>query len=177
MCAALGSLMVMFVPGHVAAAPIADHTREEYSDSFANNYCGIDGISVISGVDDIKRFSDGTFIDNGKFTETFTAAASQKSIVLRFAAQRSRKSLPIDNGDGTFTFVVSFKGLYEQIKLDHGAVLSIDAGTVTFANTFAVDEDGNGTYLYTTIERVSGPHPEVESDWTLFCDVVVPALI
>jgi len=31
-------------------------------------------------------------------------------------------------------------------------------------------------FISQTIESVSGPHPEAESGFTLFCDVVVPAL-
>jgi hypothetical protein len=44
--------------------------------------------------------------------------------------------------------------------------------------------DYNGTptdteddvFISQSIESVSGPHPEAESGFTLFCEVVVPAL-
>ena len=31
-------------------------------------------------------------------------------------------------------------------------------------------------FISQSIESVSGPHPEAESGFTLFCEVVVPAL-
>jgi hypothetical protein len=176
-CMALASLFVLAVPGNVTAAAIIDHFHERFSDSFPNTeICGIVGTSVISGVQNVTRFSDGTFIDNATFTETFTATASQKSIVIQSSNSFTRRSVPIDNGDGTFTFIVTFKGLHEQIRIANGPVLSFDAGTITFANTFAIDEDGNGTFVSSTIVGLHGLHPEALSDGTLFCDVVVPAL-
>ena len=44
--------------------------------------------------------------------------------------------------------------------------------------------DYNGTptdtsddeFISQTIESISGPHPDLESNFTLFCEVVVPAL-
>jgi hypothetical protein len=172
----LAWLFVLAVPGNAAAARIIAHSHEQINDSFPNSYCDIDGTSVLQGVVNRTLFSDGTFIQTRNLTETFTATTSQKSIVIRSADQFTRRSPPIDNGDGTFTFIVTFKGLFEQIRIPNGPVLSFDAGTVTFANTFAIDEDGNGTFVSSTIEGLHGPHPEVLSDGALFCDVVVPAL-
>ena len=172
----LASLFVLAVPGNVTAAEIIAHSHERFSDSFPSELCGIEGTSVISGVQNVTRYSDGTFSENFELTETFTATASQKSIVLHYANQFSRRSVPIDNGDGTFTFIVTFKGLHEQIRIANGPVLSFDAGTITFANTFAIDEDGNGTFVSSTIVGLHGLHPDALSDGTLFCDVVVPAL-
>jgi hypothetical protein len=104
------------------------------------------------------------------------ATICQKSIVLQFANQFTRRDLPVDNGDGTVTFTVTFKGLYEQIRTPNGPVLSIDAGTVTFANTFADNGDGTFTFVSSTIVGLHGPHPDLLSDFAIFCDVVVPAL-
>lgn len=170
------ALVVLAVPGNVNAAPPIDHFHEQVSDTFPNNYCDIAGTSVLQGVDNFTRYSDGTFNEQFTFTETFTATASQKSIVIRTANQFTRRSTPIDNGDGTLTFIVTFNGLVEQISIPNGPVLSIDAGTVTFAHTFAANGDGTFTYLSTTILELHGPHPDVLSDRTLLCDVIVPAL-
>ncbi len=168
--------LLLAVPGHVSAAPISDHSHESLSDSFPNSFCGIDGTSVVREVVNFKRFADRTFIENVTFTETFTATASEKSIVIKGGYHFSRRSTPIDNGDGTLTFIVTFAGLYEQLRIAKGPVLSIDAGTVTIANTFAIDEDGTSTFLSSTIVGVHGPHPDWLSDFAIFCDVIVPAL-
>jgi hypothetical protein len=55
-------------------------------------------------------------------------------------------------------------------------VLSLDAGTVTIANTFRANQDGTFTFLSASLVGLHGPHPEVLSDAARFCDVVVPAL-
>jgi hypothetical protein len=162
----LASLFVLAVPGNAAAARPIAHSHEQFSDSFAIDYCGIEGTSVLRGVTNFTRYSDGTFLETVSYTEIFTATASQKSIVFRAADLFTRRSPPIDNGDGTLTFIVTF----------NGPVLSFDAGSVTFAHTWAANEDGTFTYLSTEILGLHGPHPEVLSDGALFCDVVVPAL-
>jgi hypothetical protein len=41
-------------------------------------------------------------------------------------------------------------------------------------NTMTDTEDD--VFISQSIESVSGPHPEAESGFTLFCEVVVPAL-
>jgi hypothetical protein len=170
------ALAALAVPAHVSAASSVDRSHEQFSDTFPSNYCDIPGTSVFRLVGNFTDYSDGTFKNLLSVTETFTATASQKSIVIRTAEQFSRRSTPIDNGDGTITFVVTFNGLFEQLRITNGPVLSLDAGTVTLANTFAVDADGNFTYLSTKIVGLGGPHPEILSDGSLFCDVVVPAL-
>jgi hypothetical protein len=55
-----------------------------------------------------------------------------------------------------------------------------DRGRVVFVTVL----DYNGTptnteddvVLSEDIESISGPHPDLESNFTLFCDVLVPAL-
>lgn len=167
--------LLLTAPGHVGAAP-PDHSHESFSDSFPDEFCGIEGTSVISGIQNLVRFADRTFIRTESSTQTFTATDSQKSFSIKFAAVLTRRSLPIDNGDGTLTFVVTFKGLYGQLRIGDGPALLIDAGTLTFANTFAVNADGTSTYLSSTIVEVRGPHPDALSDGAILCDVVVPAL-
>jgi hypothetical protein len=175
-CVVLASLFVFAVPGNAAAAEPIAHFHERFSDTFPTEMCGIGGTSVIEGVENVTRFSDGTFIITGAFTETFTATTSQNSIVIHAANQFTRRSLPVDNGDGTLTFTVTFNGLHEQIRIANGPVLSFDAGTITLANTFRDNGDGTFTFVSTTIVELHGLHPESLSDGTLFCDVVVPAL-
>ena len=171
-CVTLASLFVLAVPGNATAAPPIEHFHERISDTFPNSYCGIDGISVIKGVNSVIRFPGTfpTFIDNLELTETFTATDSQKSIIFHFANQFTRRTQPTENADGSLTFTVTFKGLFEQIRLPHGPVLSFDAGTITFANTFNAD----GSFRSSTLVEMHGPHPD--ADGSIFCDVVVPAL-
>jgi len=46
-----------------------------------------------------------------------------------------------------------------------------DAGLIVFATTFEGDE-----FISSETVLVKGPHPEAESDFALFCEVVTEAL-
>ena len=62
-------------------------------------------------------------------------------------------------------------GTYE-IGPGNGRVLLRDAGVITFRDTFDLE---TGEFLGTEV-TVSGPHPEADSDFTLFCETIVAAL-
>jgi len=170
--ALIGALLLASAASTAGAAPLTDRFHGTFSDTFPDNICGIDGTSVVNGMDNIQVFADGTFKDQFRINQVFTSAATGKSVLL-FAADQNVFVGPIDNGDGTVTFTNTFKGLPEQIKLPNGRVLSRDAGFVTFNDTF---DATTGDFLGETISPENGPHPDLDSGFTLFCDVVVPAL-
>ena len=70
------------------------------------------------------------------------------------------------------TFVNTFKGLPEQIKLPNGRVLSRDAGSVTF--TLLIDA-ATDELISQTVSSEKGPHPDLDSDFEILCSVVAPA--
>jgi hypothetical protein len=78
----------------------------------------------------------------------------------------------IDEQAGTITFVTSFVGLPEKIQTAQGAVLLRDAGVITFADTFDLE---TGEFLGSEV-TIKGPHPEADSDFVLFCEVITEAL-
>jgi hypothetical protein len=43
---------------------------------------------------------------------------------------------------------------------------------VTFLDTF----DADGNFVSRSVVDEKGPHPDLESDFAIFCDVIVPAL-
>ena len=79
----------------------------------------------------------------------------------------------MDEEAGTITFLTSYKGLPEKIHTANGPVLLRDAGIITFADTFDLD---TGDFISSEIVVNKGPHPEADSDFTLFCDVISEAL-
>jgi len=167
--AAVASLAVAAI-GSAARPEMQSH--ENFSDSFDDEFCGIAGASLVRGVDNLSVYSDNTFSDRFELVQTFTAA-NGKSIRLHAAQQVTGNWEPTDNGDGTVTFVNTFKGLPEQIKLANGRMLSRDAGVVTFTDVLdATTEE----LISQTVSGEKGPHPDLDSDFELFCDVVVPAL-
>ena len=155
------------------AAPIVEHGHSSGTDISSAPLCGIEGTTVTRFVDDFQVFADNTFKDEFRGKAVFTSAATGKSVSIFAAQQASGPNDPIDNGDGTITFVTTFKGIPEQLKIANGPVLTRDAGTVTLFQTF---DAATGDFISTTASGEKGPHPELESGFELFCDVIVPAL-
>jgi hypothetical protein len=168
----VAAFLLAFMASSTGAAPLVDRFHGTFSDTFPDNICGIDGTSVVNGMDNIQVFADGTFKDQFRLNQVFTSAATGKSVLL-FVANQFVGIGPIDNGDGTVTFVSTHKGLPEMLKLPDGRVLSRDAGFVSFNDTF---DATTGDFLGETLSPENGPHPDLDSGFTLFCDVIVPAL-
>jgi hypothetical protein len=70
-----------------AAAPVVEQFHGTFSDTFADNICGIDGASVVNGMDNIQGFANSTFKDQFRQNVVFTSAATGKSALL-FVAQQ-----------------------------------------------------------------------------------------
>ncbi|HYY64707.1 MAG TPA: hypothetical protein VE688_08840 [Gaiellaceae bacterium] len=159
----------------VAAQPIVNE-HSTFSDTFPDEICGIPGTSTINAVDNFKLYADGTFLDTSRFNLVFTADASGRQVRIFSAGQVTGLDEPIDNGDGTITFINTFKGLPEKLSIQNGPTLLRDAGTVTIVRTFFVEPNGDLTLVSQTLLGEHGPHPDLDSDFEAFCNVLVPAL-
>ncbi|MDX6618409.1 MAG: hypothetical protein QOK36_795, partial [Gaiellales bacterium] len=115
----VAALAMALVASTATAAPPTERFHGTFSDTFADNLCGIDGTSVVSGMDNIQVFADGTFKDQYRLTQVFTSTATGKSVEF-FVAEQFTSGVPVDNGDGTLTFVNTFKGMPEKLKLPNG---------------------------------------------------------
>jgi hypothetical protein len=160
--------------GASAAAPVENqHTRS--TDTFRDKVCGIRGTSVINVVDNFKLYADGTFRDTARFRQVFTAR-NGKSVVIFSAGQVTGLDDPIQNADGTITFINTYKGLPEKLSIAGGPTLSRDAGKVTLATTFRPLPNGDLKFVSQTVSGEHGPHPDLDSGFEVFCNVLVPAL-
>jgi hypothetical protein len=160
--------------GASAAAPIEnEHTHS--TDTFPDAVCDIPGTSVVNVVDNFKLYADGTFRDTSRIRQVFTAE-NGKSVVIFSAGQVTGLNDPIQNPDGTVTFINTFKGLPEKLSILHGPTLSRDAGVVTVATTFRPLGDDEFDFVSQTFSGEHGPHPDLESGFEVFCDVLIPAL-
>jgi hypothetical protein len=162
--------------GALGAKPERFHERVvEFFE--AEDVCGFTVDVTVEGV-----FTDLVFFDKegnfvrfmslSSFRVTFTEADGD-SVVLQNSGLFQEAEPIIDEEAGTITFVVTFKGLPEKIQTAQGPVLTRDAGIVTFAETFDLE---TGEFISTEIIAVKGPHPELESDFELFCEVITDAL-
>jgi len=157
-----------------AAAPVVNE-HSMFTDTFSDEVCGISGTSTVNVVDNFKLYADGTFLDTSRFRQVFTAE-NGKSVVIFSAGQVSGLNDPIENADGTITFINTFKGLPEKLSVPGGPTLSRDAGVVTLAQTFLPLPNGDLQFVSMTVSGEHGPHPDLDSGFELFCNVLIPAL-
>ena len=137
------------------------------------------GINVDVFVD--VRFNDKAFLDaDGNFvrfmgtvngSNTFVNDAGE-SVVVSFA-NLGRATESIDEAADTITIHNSVRGLPEKITLPMGPVLTSDAGLITFVTAFNLDTEEE---ISTEVIVNHGPHPEADSDFTLFCEVIISEL-
>jgi hypothetical protein len=162
--------------GALAAPPERFHevVRETFEDE---DLCGITVDVVVEGVfTDLVFFDDeGNFVrfmSSGSFRTTFTDAQGD-SVILQTAGQVQDVEASVDEEAGTITFVTTFKGLPEKIQTAQGPVLLRDAGVIAFADTFDLE---TGDFISGEVIINRGPHPEADSDFALFCEVITDAL-
>jgi hypothetical protein len=151
--------MAVVLPAAALAAQPVERFHDNFRDTFSDEVCGIP-------VD-----ADDSFKDTSSVMVTFTNPENGKSVVLSNAGQITGTAV-IDEDAGTITFLTTFKGLPEKIQTADGSVLLRDAGVITFVDTFDL-ETGE---LISSDVVIKGPHPEAESDFELFCEVMTDAL-
>ena len=169
------TLAVALMPAAASAAPPeVEHFRDvvTFTDT---DFCGtgqtVEGTFEIvenvwsspSGPEDLVRVThSGTF--------TLTSPDTGLSVTSSFAGQVT-ETLISGDPEGLHTVLVTNKGLPRIIQAPNGRVLLRDAGVITWVETWDGDE-----FLGLDIVTVHGPHPEAESDFTLFCEVTTAAL-
>jgi hypothetical protein len=168
--AAVFAVAVVLPAAALAAQPV-ERFHDNFKDTFSDEVCGIpvDGVAV--GVDNFFVFADDSFKDTSSVKVTLTNPETGKSVNISNAGQ-IRDTAIVDEEAGTITFVTTFKGLPEKIQTAHGPVLLRDAGIATFVDVFDL-ETGE---LISSDVIIKGPHPDAESDFELFCEVVTPEL-
>lgn len=164
-------IALVALPASALAAKPVEKFHDNFSDTFSDELCGIpvDGVAV--GVDNFFLYANGDFKDTASVRVTITNPANGKSIIISNAGQVTGTAL-VDEAAGTVTFVTTFKGLPEKIQTAHGAVLLRDAGIAVFTEVFDL---ATGDPISSDVS-IKGPHPDLESDFALFCEVITPAL-
>jgi hypothetical protein len=146
----------------LAGQPVVNGHFRFTSDPYPTSWCGaVDGTAVDTVVEHYLQDAGENIVDNVRLTSVFTATASGKSLESS-AAFTTRVNGPIDNGDGTISFVADTTGLVLQFRIPNGPVLKdaagkplLGAGELTVADIF---DAATGDYI-TTSESWHGPHP------------------
>ena len=111
---------------------------------------------------DVARIVQGTFT----LTNPETGATVQNR-----AAGRYTEALVSGDPAGIHTIEYTTHGLDEQLRLENGRVLSLDAGYQAWRDTFDGDH-----WLFGGIVVDKGRHPDADSNFVIFCDVISTAL-
>jgi hypothetical protein len=172
----IGVLALAVVPaGALGAKPERFHERiAEFFEG--ENVCGSTFDVSVSGV-----FTDLAFFDkDGNFVRFMSLASVRATfsdedgpaVVIQNAGMFQDLAPVVDEEAGTITFTFTFKGLPEMIKTAQGPLRLRDAGIATFQDTFDL---ATGELISSEVIVVKGPHPELESDFTLFCEAFLEA--
>ena len=177
-----GVLLAMAQP---AAAQLVDRTHQHIVLTIPNDE--VCGVPVTTTIDIINNSQERLahsgfplFKDTGRGTFTWTNPVTGKSVSNFFAGVSDKDLTVVNNGDGTITLRTAVTGVPEKITQSNGKPLTMDVGRVVFVSV--IDYNGTPTdtsddvLISQSVESISGPHPELQSDFTLFCQVVVPAL-
>jgi hypothetical protein len=158
--------------GALGARPV-EQFHDHFTESFSDEICGIPVDVDLVVTDNFSLYADGSFKDTSSFMATYTNPVNEKSVVVSSAGQIAGPAEIVDEEAGTITFLTSYMGLPEKIRTAQGPVLLRDAGVITFLNTFDLE---TGDLISSEIIVNKGPHPDAESDFTLFCEVISEAL-
>jgi hypothetical protein len=152
---------------------------EQFSDTHSDNVCGFSGTIAAHGTSVFRDTGNGTFFMSGTFFGVFTAD-NGKSSTVSFAGPEKQTSPPvIDEQKGTVTIMTTYGGLFEKLSITRGPTLIRDAGPVTFVDVFEYTGNPNdpvGDFISETISELHGPHPDLLSGFSAFCDVLGPYL-
>ena len=160
-------------PATALAAQPMESYHDHFTDTFSDQLCGV-GVDVqLTVTDNFSVFDDWSVKGTGSTRGVVTNPLNGASIVISTAGQFRDAAPTIDEAAGTITFHPTARGLPEKIQTAHGSVLLRDAGVISFADTFDLE---TGEWLSSQTIVDNGPHPEADSDFTKFCDVVAGAL-
>ena len=180
---ACGTLLAMVQP---AAAQLVDRTHQHMVATIPNQaVCGVKPVTITVDVIDnsqerLAHSGFPLFKDTGSGTVTWTNPANGKSVSQFFAGVSDKDLTVVDNGDGTITLRTAVTGVPEKLILSNGQTVTMDVGRVVFVSVINYNgtptDTSDDVLISQSIESISGPHPELQSDFTLFCQVVVAAL-
>jgi hypothetical protein len=142
-------------------SPVVNQQFRPPPDVHPQTWCGeVEGTAVDTVVEHYMQDANGNIIDNVRFTSLFSAPSTGKSI-LSSASTTTRSTGPIDNGDGTISFITQITGLTLKFQIPNGPILKaadgepiLSAGVLTIEDVF---DAATGDYITTNV-TFHGPH-------------------
>jgi hypothetical protein len=169
---AVALMAVAGAPAALAKGQEHNHFRDIFTD-VDDDFCGTGQTINIAGNVLVNEWSaphKGDFKQTATGKITLTNPLTGDTAVNRFAGPTWVVNISGDP-EGDHVQEVTVAGLPELWKLAHGRVLTRDAGYVVLRQTIEDDEVVENEVLI-----IHGPHPDLESDFELFCEVLPEAL-
>ena len=173
LAAVVALLAAVAAPGALAAGQEHDHFRD-IGTFVDDDFCGtgqeIDGAFNVVVNEFLAPHNGGEekIVTSGKTTLRNPATGD---VAINHFAGPVWNTFISGDPDGVHVEESTVKGLPEMWKLEHGRRLIRDAGYVVIRTTFDGDEIVSQDVLVN-----KGPHPDLDSDFELFCETLVPAL-
>jgi hypothetical protein len=166
------SLLIMSGQAALGAGPV--HDKFAVDETFTEELCGIEVTAHLEINGNVLIFED-RFVDLSRIEITWTNAEGDW---LRNAI--SGPAFIEEQLDGEIlTITERHAGIHSHLTSAAGHEPVFDRGTVTFLITIDLNdlenEEDDVLLSFETI-FVAGPHPELESDFALFCEVVEAVL-
>jgi hypothetical protein len=181
--AVFGMVVAMAGPARAARPEKTDQTTAE---PFPDKVCDIPVMTTVSGstilhIQDIVipstgEGSDDFFIGVIRDHLTITWTNADGVALVNIVQQTRQEHALVDNGDGTYTYTIN--GRPEVLRSGNKSLV-VDVGTISFPDTFYLCDlstDDDNYFINSEITGITGPHPDAESDFALFCDVVTEIL-
>jgi hypothetical protein len=169
----VAALALGAAPSAVAANPEVNHftVSESFTDT---DFCGTGQSVDISTFIRITEFlAPNQPVDYRNVAEAnivYTNPLNGATVTERFANAFSVTIISGDFPNGIYTQERTLKGIAHLYLTDRG-VLSVGAGYVVVREVWNGDQ-----FVSREIIVDRGPHPDIESGLTLFCEVIPPAL-
>jgi hypothetical protein len=159
-------------PSALAANP--DANRFAFTESFTDgDFCGTgQAVDVTVSVKGTEFFAPNQPVDYRNIAEVTVVHTNPDTgaTVVRHAAGPISQTLVSGDPEGVHTVEVIVRGLSGLLRTDDGTVL-LGAGYVVFREVFNGEE-----FISRELLVNRGPHPNLESELALFCEVTTEAL-
>ena len=152
---------------------------ERFSATFPDDVCGFSGTTTARRTSVFRDTGNGTYFINLTFSAVFTADNGRSATLSFHGPEKQTSPSVIDEQAGTVTIMTTYGGVFERLSITRGPTLTRDAGIVTLVEVWEYTGDPAdplGDLISETVSGLHGPHPELLSGFSLFCDVLGPYL-
>jgi hypothetical protein len=148
---------------------------EHVSFTVPDDVCGVSGTTAIRRTTVFRDTGNGTYFMNLVFAAVFTADGGESATLSFHGPEKQTSPSVIDQQAGTVTIMTTYGGVFERLSITRGRTLTRDAGIVTLIRVYEYTGDPSdplGELISETVSGLHGPHPELLSGFSLFCDVL-----